>query len=135
MSRIFPRHTRQPPPVAGAGGHLSDASGKCHLDAPGGAADRVEQHHDVGDLWGRGLSRGIELVADRDTKAPFDAANGVAGRIKKAALADGLICYPMSGPIDGCCGDHILLAPPFVTEDAQPDERIDRRSTAIAAGV
>ncbi|ARE39259.1 Adenosylmethionine-8-amino-7-oxononanoate aminotransferase [Rhodovulum sp. P5] len=96
-------------------------------------AERFEQHPHVGDLRGRGLFRGIELVEDRATKAPFDPSRGVAGKIKKAAFEEGLICYPMSGTIDGRQGDHILLAPPFIVEDDQLDELIDKLSRAIAA--
>ncbi|WP_170409664.1 aspartate aminotransferase family protein [Ruegeria arenilitoris] len=91
------------------------------------------QHPNVGDIRGRGLFRGIELVADRDTKAPLDPALGVAGKIKKAALVEGLICYPMSGTRDGQLGDHILLAPPFIIEDAQIDEMVSKLSKAIAS--
>ncbi|WP_170513785.1 aspartate aminotransferase family protein [Ruegeria atlantica] len=91
------------------------------------------QHPNVGDIRGRGLFRGIELVADRDTKAPLDPALGVASKIKKAALAEGLICYPMSGTRDGQLGDHILLAPPFIIEDAQIDEMVSKLSRAIAS--
>ena len=94
---------------------------------------RFGQHPNVGDLRGRGLFRGIELVADRETKAPFDPARGVAGKIKKAAFEAGLICYPMSGTIDGRQGDHILLAPPFIIEDSQLDELVDKLDTAIRA--
>ncbi|WP_170381290.1 aspartate aminotransferase family protein [Ruegeria atlantica] len=91
------------------------------------------QHPNVGDIRGRGLFRGIELVADRNTKTPFDPALGVAGKIKKAALAEGLICYPMSGTRDGRKGDHVLLAPPFIIEDAQIDELVGKLSRAIPA--
>jgi adenosylmethionine-8-amino-7-oxononanoate aminotransferase len=94
---------------------------------------RFGQHPHVGDLRGRGLFRGIELVADRGTKAPFDPGQTVAAKIKKAAFAEGLICYPMSGTIDGKTGDHILLAPPFIVEDAQLDELTDKLDTAISA--
>ncbi|MEM9797030.1 MAG: aspartate aminotransferase family protein [Pseudomonadota bacterium] len=95
--------------------------------------DRFGQHPHVGDIRGRGLFRGIELVEDRDSKAPFDPSFGVAAKIKKAAFEEGLICYPMSGTIDGRRGDHILLAPPFIIEDAQIDELIDKLSRAIGA--
>lgn len=90
------------------------------------------QHPNVGDIRGRGLFRGIELVADRETKAPFDPSTGVAGKIKKAAMAEKLICYPMSGTRDGRLGDHILLAPPFIIEDAQIDELVGKLGKAIA---
>ena len=94
---------------------------------------RFGQNPHVGDIRGRGLFRGIELVQDRATKEPFDPAKGVAGKIKKAAFAEGLVCYPMSGTIDGRRGDHILLAPPFIIEDDQIDELTDKLDRAIAA--
>ncbi len=95
-------------------------------------ADRFGQHPHVGDLRGRGLFRGIEFVEDRESKAPFDPARGIAGKIKKAAFEAGLICYPMTGTIDGQTGDHVLLAPPFIIEDAQIDELVDKLDGAIA---
>lgn len=93
------------------------------------------QHPNVGDIRGRGLFRGLELVADRETKTPFDPALGVAGKIKKAALTEGLICYPMSGTRDGRVGDHVLLAPPFIIEDAQIDELVGKLSRAISTSI
>ncbi|MDO6729922.1 aspartate aminotransferase family protein [Marinovum sp. 2_MG-2023] len=90
------------------------------------------QHPHVGDLRGRGMFRGIELVADRDTKAPFAPEKQVAARFKKAAMANGLICYPMSGTIDGVEGDHILLAPPFIINDDQIGELVDKLSRSLA---
>ena len=89
------------------------------------------QHPHVGDIRGRGLFRAVEFVQDRDSKAPFDPAKGVAGRLKKAAFEAGLICYPMSGTIDGRRGDHVLLAPPFIIEDAHVDEIVDKLSAAV----
>lgn len=92
---------------------------------------RFGQHPHVGDIRGRGLFRGIELVADRDTKAPFGPARGIAPKLKKAAFEAGLICYPMQGTIDGRQGDHVLLAPPFIIEDTQLDELTDKLSLAL----
>ncbi|WP_170357650.1 aspartate aminotransferase family protein [Ruegeria arenilitoris] len=93
------------------------------------------QHPNVGDIRGRGLFRGIELVADRDTREPFDPARGVAAKIKKAAVEAGLICYPMSGTRDGRKGDHVLLAPPFIIEEPQLDELVDKLSVAISKAI
>ncbi len=90
------------------------------------------QHPHVGDIRGRGLFRGIELVEDRASKRPFDPSRGVAGKIKKAAFAEGLICYPMSGTRDGQHGDHVLLAPPFIIEDDQVDEMVAKLGRALA---
>ncbi len=92
---------------------------------------RFGQNPHVGDIRGRGLFLGVELVADRDTKAPFDASLKLAGRIKKNAFEAGLICYPMSGTIDGKSGDHVLLAPPFIIEDAQIGELVDKLGLAV----
>jgi adenosylmethionine-8-amino-7-oxononanoate aminotransferase len=89
------------------------------------------QHPHVGDIRGRGLFQGIELVADRASKAPFDPSRKIAGRIKAAAFEAGMICYPMSGTIDGQTGDHVLLAPPFIISDDQIDELVQKLSGAV----
>ncbi|WP_116597735.1 aspartate aminotransferase family protein [Primorskyibacter marinus] len=92
---------------------------------------RFAQHVHIGDIRGRGLFRGLEFVAERETKAPFDPALGLAGKLKKAAFAEGLICYPMPGTRDGRHGDHVLLAPPFIATEAELDEMVDRLSRAV----
>jgi len=78
---------------------------------------------------------GLELVEDRETRTPLDPARGTAAKVKKAAFEAGLICYPMAGTIDGKRGDHILLAPPFIIEDAQIAELADKLAGAVAAVV
>ncbi len=94
--------------------------------------DAFAQHPHVGDIRGRGLFRGVELVSDRASKEPFDPELGVAARVKKAAFAAGLICYPMGGTINGRRGDHILLAPPFIISDDQIGKLVDKLGTALA---
>ena len=98
-------------------------------------ADALGDHPHVGDLRGRGLFRGVELVADRETKAPFDPERRLHARVKAAAMAEGLLCYPMGGTIDGRRGDHVLLAPPYVIEPAQIDDLVGRLARAIDAAV
>jgi adenosylmethionine-8-amino-7-oxononanoate aminotransferase len=89
------------------------------------------QHPHVGDIRGRGLFRGIELVEDRATKAAFPTDRRLNARLKALAMDEGLICYPFGGSVDGVQGDHILLAPPFIIEDAQIDELVDKLSRAL----
>ena len=89
------------------------------------------QHPHVGDIRGRGMFRGIEFVADREMKAPFDPSRKLAARLKAKAMENGLICYPMSGTIDGRNGDHVLLAPPFICTESQIDELVDKLSKSI----
>jgi adenosylmethionine-8-amino-7-oxononanoate aminotransferase len=95
--------------------------------------ERFGQHPHVGDVRGRGLFRGIELVADRETAEPFDPALKVNAKFKKAAFDAGLICYPTGGTIDGQRGDHVLLAPPFIIEPQQIDELADKFAIALEA--
>ena len=89
------------------------------------------QHPHIGDIRGRGLFRAIELVEDRATKAPFDPELKLAAKIKKSAQNNGLLCYPMSGTIDGKLGDHVLLAPPFVISNNELDELVHKLSVTI----
>lgn len=92
-------------------------------------------HPHVGDIRGRGLFRGIELVQDRTTKATFDPARKLHAKVKANAFERGLICYPMGGTIDGLHGDHVLLAPPFIIEDTQIDEVVSKLAESIEAAL
>jgi len=97
--------------------------------------DQFGQHPHIGDIRGRGLFQGLELVAERETKTPFDPARSIAGKIKKSAFEAGLICYPMSGTRDGKNGDHVLLAPPFIMKDAQVDEVVSKLALAVDTAI
>src|SRR5260221_13046086 len=93
--------------------------------------ERFGNHAHVGDIRGRGLFQAIELVEDRMTKAPFDPARKLHAKVKKAAMASGLMVYPMGGPIDGQRGDQCLVAPPFIVTAGQIDEIVDRLGSAV----
>jgi len=92
---------------------------------------RLGQHPNVGDIRGRGLFVGIEMVTDRKSKDPFDAKLKVHSRIKQAALRRGLICYPGGGTVDGKRGDHILIAPPFTVKRPEIEQIVDLLEQAI----
>ena len=89
------------------------------------------QNQFVGDIRGRGLFRGIEIVKDRSTKEPFQKKLNIAGKIKKQALDIGLICYPMQGTVDGSKGDHILIAPPFIINEDEINELSTKLKSTI----
>jgi adenosylmethionine-8-amino-7-oxononanoate aminotransferase len=93
--------------------------------------ERLGEHPNVGDIRGRGLFMGVELVADRASKATFDPGSRVHARVKKRAMAHGLMCYPMGGTIDGRHGDHVLLAPPFIVGEDDLERIVDRLASAI----
>ena len=98
-------------------------------------AATIGSHPNVGDIRGRGLFMGVELVADRVSKRPFEPAARLNAKVKAEAMARGLMVYPMGGTIDGERGDHVLLAPPFIATRAELDTIVDRLAGAIGAAV
>ena len=90
-------------------------------------------HPFVGDVRGRGLLQGVELVADRGTKEPFDPKLKMHARVKREAMTRGLMVYPMGGTADGTRGDHVLIAPPFIIDDGTIDTIVERLGEAIDA--
>ncbi len=92
---------------------------------------RLGAHAHVGDLRGRGLFVGVELVQDRASKAPFDPAKKLHAQVKARAFANGLLCYPMGGTLDGQRGDHVLLAPPFTVSPAEIETLVERLAVSI----
>ena len=96
---------------------------------------RFGNHHHVGDIRGRGLFQAIELVRDRADKSTFDPALKLHARVKREAMARGLMCYPMGGTIDGLHGDHVLLAPPFISNAAEIDMIVERLGDAVDAAL
>jgi hypothetical protein len=95
--------------------------------------ERFGNHPFVGDVRGRGLFQGVELVADRGTKEPFDPARKLNALVKKEAMKRGLMVYPMGGAADGISGDHVLLAPPFILTETNVDAIVERLGEAIDA--
>ncbi|MEK9724213.1 MAG: aminotransferase class III-fold pyridoxal phosphate-dependent enzyme, partial [Rhodospirillaceae bacterium] len=93
--------------------------------------ERFGNHPNVGDIRGRGLFIGVELVADRTSKETFDPALKLHAKIKAAAMDEGLICYPGGGTADGVRGDHVLLAPPFIISPDELDELVDKFGRAV----
>ncbi|NLY25949.1 MAG: aspartate aminotransferase family protein [Alcaligenaceae bacterium] len=96
-----------------------------------GLQQALVDHPNLGDVRGRGLFVGIELVADKATKATLDPAARTHARLKKQAMANGLLMYPMGGTIDGVHGDHVLLAPPFICTERDIAAIIDRFVTTL----
>ncbi|NRR32226.1 aspartate aminotransferase family protein [Oxalobacteraceae bacterium] len=94
-----------------------------------------DDHPHVGDIRGRGLLVGVELVRDRGTRSPFDPARRLHVAIKDAAMARGLMVYPMGGTIDGQRGDHILLAPPYIVTETELEDIVERLRDSVDAAL
>lgn len=90
-------------------------------------------HAHVGDIRGRGFFWGVELVADQERKTPFDPALKLHAKVKKEAMARGLMCYPSGGTVDGKVGDHVLLAPPFIASPHDLEDITTRLLDAVQA--
>jgi adenosylmethionine-8-amino-7-oxononanoate aminotransferase len=86
----------------------------------------------VGDVRGLGLMVGVELVADRATKAPFDRSERSTERVVAAARDAGLLLYSSTGCADGVNGDLIMFGPPFVITDAELTEAVEKTAAALA---
>jgi adenosylmethionine-8-amino-7-oxononanoate aminotransferase len=80
----------------------------------------------VGQVRGKGLFIGIELVADKETKAPFPVQAKVTEHVEKAAFNRGLLVLGgVAGLIDGAAGDHFEILPPYVVDDEHLDFIVD----------
>ncbi|QTX31414.1 aspartate aminotransferase family protein [Aminithiophilus ramosus] len=87
----------------------------------------------VGEVRGKGLMWGVELVADRATRAPFPKPRGASALATKECLERGLVIYPGGGMIDGVEGDNFLIAPPLVATAAEIDEILKRLEEGLDA--
>ncbi|MNX09715.1 L-Lysine-8-amino-7-oxononanoate aminotransferase [compost metagenome] len=96
-------------------------------------AEALGEHPHVGDIRGRGFFWGVELVADRASKQPFDPSLKVHALLKKDAMARGLLCYPFGGTVDGRQGDHVLLAPPYIATRDHLQEIVARLTASVDA--
>jgi adenosylmethionine-8-amino-7-oxononanoate aminotransferase len=87
----------------------------------------------VGDVRGRGLLLGIELVRDPESKEPFARSERVAEAVLASAKEAGLLLYSSTGHVDGHDGDLILLGPPFCLSDEEADLLVERTVEAVRA--
>jgi adenosylmethionine-8-amino-7-oxononanoate aminotransferase len=85
----------------------------------------------VGDVRGRGLLAGVELVEDKETRAPFAREAHVAERLTAAARDAGLVVWPNVGHADGERGDTVMIAPPFIITEDEIDMIVDRLGAAL----
>jgi adenosylmethionine-8-amino-7-oxononanoate aminotransferase len=107
--------------AATVGGHLKGELSKL-----------MDRYSFIGDVRGMGLLLALELVADRETKAPLPPALRAFDRLTEAAYARGLIIYPRRSR-GGYSGDHVLIAPPMITTPAQVDEIMGKLGDALEA--
>jgi adenosylmethionine-8-amino-7-oxononanoate aminotransferase len=93
--------------------------------------ERFADHPHVGDIRGRGLMQGIEIVADRPTKRNFAGSRQIHARLTRHALDLGLICYASGPSLESDVGDHVLLMPPYIVEPHHIEEIVDKLGQAL----
>jgi adenosylmethionine-8-amino-7-oxononanoate aminotransferase len=98
-------------------------------------ATALDGHPHVGDIRGRGLMIGVELVADRDTREPFERSKRITEKVIGTAFDLGLTLYPATGCADGKRGDAILLGPPFVITDDELEQVTDLFADSVEAAL
>jgi adenosylmethionine-8-amino-7-oxononanoate aminotransferase len=86
----------------------------------------------IGNIRGRGFFIGVELVADQESKEPYDCGLQLFARIRDRAFLNGLICYPSGGNVDGVKGDQIILAPPYNATREELGEIVDKLATTLS---
>ncbi|HEY8817490.1 MAG TPA: aminotransferase class III-fold pyridoxal phosphate-dependent enzyme [Candidatus Limnocylindrales bacterium] len=99
------------------------------------ASAALGSHPAVGEIRGRGLMIGVELVADRETRAPFPRAARVAESVVREARDRGVLLYSGTGNANGVDGDTILLGPPFIVTDDELETIVAVLAEAIDAAV
>jgi len=88
------------------------------------ALDGLARRHEmIGEIRGKGLLLGVELVADRRSRAPFERSLEVARRVVDGMRARNIIIAAgiSSG---GFGGDQIQISPPFIISEAEIDELV-----------
>jgi adenosylmethionine-8-amino-7-oxononanoate aminotransferase len=83
------------------------------------ALEKLKRFDFVGDVRGKGLLAGIELVRDKTTKEPFPRSRRLAEEVAARAFDQGLIVYYGTGMANGIDGDTVVLGPPFIIEESE----------------
>jgi adenosylmethionine-8-amino-7-oxononanoate aminotransferase len=95
------------------------------------AKKKLANHPTVGDIRGRGLHMGIEIVKDKKTREPFEPSVMAASRINKLAMEKGCMVFPTTGTVEGVKGDVIMMAPPYIITKEEIDLGLDMVDEAI----
>jgi len=96
------------------------------------AKDTLSEHSIVGDIRGKGLLMGVELVKNKQTKEPFEPVVGIEGLMYQKAKQRGCLIYPGRGTVGGVRGAHFLVAPPFIITKEEIDTAVAMLDDAMS---
>ena len=109
---------------------LVDNSASVGAHIVGRLNDLANEHPMIGNVRGRGLLMGVELVADRDTKTRFPKDVQLGNRLSDAFESENLILR--------CGDDRIGIGPSLCITHEEADElvnRLDRAITKVEGGL
>jgi len=92
---------------------------------------KLGAHPSVGDIRGKGLIMGIELVKDKKIKEPFPPSVMAAARVNRLAMERGCMVFPTTGTVEGVAGDVIMMAPPYIITESQIDGGLEAVDAAL----
>ena len=95
------------------------------------AKKKLAPHPTVGDIRGKGLIMGIELVRDKKTREPFPPSVMAAARVNRLAMERGCMVFPTTGTVAGVAGDVIMMAPPYIITKSQIDDGLEMVDAAL----
>lgn len=96
-------------------------------------AEKLSHHPTVGDIRGKGMLMGVELVRDKETKEPFDPAVKASYRVHELAMDRGCMVVPRTGVVKGVQGDQFMIAPPLIIKEGEIDTALDIVDSALTA--
>jgi len=89
------------------------------------AREKLANHPTVGDIRGKGMLMGAELVKNRKTKEPFDPSLLASARLHRLTMDKGCMIFPSTGVVKGVKGDQFMIAPPFIITEGEIDTALD----------
>jgi len=95
------------------------------------ARKKLSHHPTVGDIRGKGLLMGVELVRHKETKEPFHPSVMAASRVNKLAMEKGCMVFPTIGTVEGVKGDVVMMAPPYIITESEIDAGLDVVDAAL----
>jgi adenosylmethionine-8-amino-7-oxononanoate aminotransferase len=93
-------------------------------------SERLGQNRHVGDIRGKGLLWGVEIVADRDSKRPYPRSEKTVERLWRGLFERGVIVYSSIG-LAGYDGDALIVSPPFVIKERELVEIVEKLGSVI----
>jgi len=96
------------------------------------AREKLSPHPTVGEIRGKGMLMGVELVKDKETKEPFDPGVQASYKVHKLAMEKGCLVVPRTGVVQGVMGDQIMIAPPLIITESEIDTALDIVDEALS---